>query len=106
MVPPILPTPTETVGLAQFFETGASRVPQRSGKPYETVEKVPLDALQATEGFRLVLSGRIGSLPSGQPVGCHSPSTELRPVCLIAVEFDRVAVENPLSGELLAEWRS
>jgi hypothetical protein len=105
-VPPIFPAPRQTVGLAQFFETGGSRVPQRGGKPYRTVEKVAPDALRAEEGFRLVLSGRIAALPDGQPVGCHGDSAELRPVCLVAVEFDRVAIENPLSGELVAEWQA
>ena len=103
-LPPILPAPQQTVGLAQLFETGGSRVHRRDGKPYRTVEKVELDALKATEGFRLVLSGRVGTLPSGQPVGCHSAGAELQPVCLVAVEFDRVAIENPLSGEQLAAW--
>lgn len=104
MVPPILPAPQQSVGLAQFFDADSSRVPQRDGKPYETVEKIEPDALQATEGFRLVLSGRIGALPDGQPVGCGSAGAELRPTCLVAVEVNRVAIENPLSGALLAEW--
>ncbi len=106
VVPPILPTPSETVGLAQFFETGSSRVSRRDGKPYQTVKKVPLGALQTTEGFWLVLNGRVRALPNGQPVGCHSLGAELRPVCLVSVEFDRVAIENPLSSERLAEWRA
>jgi hypothetical protein len=105
MLPPILPTPQQTVGLAQFFEAGGSRVPIREGKPYETVEKVPPEALRTDEGFRLVLNGRVAALPNGQPAGCRGAGAELRPVCLIAVEFDRVAMENPLTGELLAEWR-
>jgi len=104
VLPPILPTPTQTVGLAQFYEAGASRVHRRDGKPYQTVEKVALDSLKATEGFRLVLSGRVDALPNGHPVGCHSAGAELRPICLVAVEFNRVAIENPLSGKLLAEW--
>lgn len=103
-LPPILPAPQQTVGLAQFFETGGSRVHRRDGKPYRTVEKREPEALQATEGFRLVLSGRVEALPDGQPVGCHSAGAELEPVCLVAVEFDRVAIENPLSGEHLAAW--
>ena len=103
-LPPILPMPQQTVGLAQLFETGGSRVHRRGGEPYRTVEKVELDALKTTEGFRLVLSGRVGAFPNGQPVACHGAGAELRPVCLIAVEFDRVAIENPLSGEQLADW--
>ena len=103
-LPPILPAPQQTVGLAQLFETGGSRVHRRDGKPYRTVEKVEPEALQATDGFRLVLSGRVGALPNGQPVGCHSAGAELQPVCLVVVEFDRVAIENPSSGEQLAEW--
>lgn len=103
-LPPILPLPQQTVGLAQLFETGGSRVHRRDGKPYQTVERVAPEALQATEGFRLVLSGRVGAMPGGQPIGCHSAGAELQPTCLVAVEFDRVAIENPLSGELLAAW--
>jgi hypothetical protein len=103
-LPPILPTPQQTVGLAQLFETGGSRVHRRDGKPYRTVEKVEPEELQATEGFQLVLSGRVGAFPNGQPVGCHSAGAELQPVCLVAVEFERVAIENPLSRDQLAAW--
>jgi hypothetical protein len=55
-------------------------------------------------GFRLVLEGRIVEGPSGA-VACRSDDPDRRPVCLVRVEFDRVAIEGA-AGEMFGEWRS
>ncbi|HYE46919.1 MAG TPA: hypothetical protein VEA44_14245 [Caulobacter sp.] len=93
-----------TVGLASFFEPGASRVFQRGGKPYESVQKIE-GAVQAAPGDpSLVIRGRIAEAVKGRPVVCHAPVPDRRPVCLIAVEVERVAFVRPGADKPVAEW--
>jgi hypothetical protein len=100
-----LPPPRQTLGLAQFFRSGESRLPQRRGRPYEVVKRVGSESVEGAKSFRLLLRGRVVALPDGQPVRCHSEDSDYRPICLISVEYDYVAFENPAAGEILAEWR-
>ena len=83
--PAILSRTRETLGLAQFFRSGDSRLPQRGGKPYETVERAEAESVEGLKGFSLVLRGRVVALPDGQPVRCHSENSDYRPICLISV---------------------
>lgn len=99
-------SPPETVGLARLFAPGASRVIRRDGRPYAFVRKVPEgEAPTSAKGYRLVLEGRVTGYPDGRAVRCRSESPDRRPVCLVAVEFDRVAFEDGETGAVLAEWR-
>lgn len=102
--PAALP-PRQTLGLAQFFRPGESRLPQRGGKAYAVVKRIAPEGLDSAQGFRLVLRGRVVALPDGRAVHCHSESYNYRPICLVSVEYDYVAFENPAAGEILAEWR-
>jgi len=62
-------------------------------------------ALDTSRGFRLRISGRIARLPGTGAVRCHQPSgAEQRPICLVGVSIDEVAIDNPASGETLATW--
>lgn len=103
-----LPAPAspETLGLARVFGAGESRVPQRGGRPYEVTQKLPPEAAAGPRDFRLVLSGRVVGFDDGQAIHCRSEDPDRRPVCLVGVEFDRVAFEDASSGEVLAEWNS
>jgi hypothetical protein len=101
-----LPAPRPTLGLAQFFRPGESRLSQRGGRPYEVVKRATPEAVESLQGFRLVLRGRVAALPDGQPVRCYSESSDLRPICLVSVELDYVAFEKPVTGEIIAEWRN
>ena len=92
---------SETVGLAQVFEKGGSRIGRRGGQPYELTRKAALDPGWMA-GFRLVLEGRIAQA-EGRPIRCRSDHPDRRPVCLIRVELDRVAFETA-GGEVLGEW--
>lgn len=100
------PPPPETVGLARLFAKGGSRVFRRDGRPYSFVRKVPEgEATPPPRGYRLVLEGRVTGYPDGRAVRCRGESPNRRPVCLVAVEFDRVAFEDGETGAVLAEWR-
>lgn len=103
---PVAAPATETLGLARIFSQDESRVVRRNGRPYELVRKLPDTAdLAAPRSYSLLLEGRIVGFADGQAARCWSPSADVRPVCLLAVEFDRVAFENA-AGEVLAEWDS
>jgi hypothetical protein len=96
------PSP-QTVGLARIFDKGASRLLRRSDRPYEVSRRV--QGPPGPGGFRLVLEGRITPNAEGRAILCRSDGPQVRPVCLVRVEFDRAAFETP-AGEMLAEWRS
>jgi hypothetical protein len=102
--PAVLPPPRPTLGLAQFFRPGESRLPQRGGRAYEVVKRAGPESVKSVQSFRLVLRGRVVALSDGQPVRCHSEDSDYRPICLVSVEFDYVAFENPMTGEIIAEW--
>lgn len=96
----------QSVGLAAVFETGGSRLGRRNGRAYAHAIRqagaAPLVALDA--GYRLRLQGRIASFPDGRAVRCRAANPNQRPVCVAAVQLDRVAFETP-TGETLSEWR-
>ncbi len=104
-------TPTEamTVGLAEFFPEGGSRVGPRGDRPYETSVEAPEEGVQpAHQGFRLVLEGRLTGYEDGRAVRCRSAGVDQRPVCLFAVDVEQVSIRNPAPDAdpaVLAEWR-
>ncbi|HZW14668.1 MAG TPA: hypothetical protein VFF66_00290 [Brevundimonas sp.] len=103
---PMAPSP-RTVGLAAVFETGGSRLGRRNGRAYaHTIRQAgdaPLIALDA--GYRVRLQGRIAAFPDGRAIRCRAANPNQRPVCVAAVQLDRVAFETP-TGETLSEWRT
>ena len=66
---------------------------------------MPPDQVAATQGFALVIEGRVAALPNGEPVWCTSESADVRPICAIAASFERVRLENVATSEVLADWR-
>ena len=95
-----------TVGLAAVFETGGSRLGRRNGRAYtHTIRQAgdaPLIGLDA--GYRVRLQGRVAAFPDGRAIRCRAANPDQRPVCVAAVQLDRVAFETP-TGETLSEWR-
>jgi hypothetical protein len=97
--------PRQTVGLAQVYDAGDSRLGRRGSRPYEVVKKLSdAEAADLSRDFRLVLEGRIVGYPDHRAVRCASPSADERPVCLVGVAFDRVAIEDARSNELMGDW--
>lgn len=97
--------PGQTLALGQIFFADGARSGRRDGEAYETVVRVPEDALDASDGFRLRLSGRIARTRGAGPVRCRQPAgPEQRPICLVSVVLDEVAVENPATAATLATW--
>lgn len=107
---PVPPSPTppaaQTLGLASIFESGGSRVQRRGERAYDQVIKLKDgEAPPLADGYRLVLEGRFAAYPDGRVAHCWSESPDHWPVCLFAVQYDRVAFESGQDGQLLAEWR-
>lgn len=96
----------QTLALAQLFAPGAPRTLRRGSRPYSATVKLAGDAPAAPYPFRLVLSGRVTGFADRQPVHCWQPAADVRPRCLIAVEFTRVAFEDASDGTVLSEWKS
>jgi hypothetical protein len=98
------PLPAEqTLGIAQVFADQGSRVGRRDGKAYELVRRVKPEAMDLTSGLRLRLRGKVSEGGGAGPVVCRAAGGS-RPVCLILVTFDTVAVEHPSDEATLATW--
>lgn len=102
-VPPASP---QTVGLAAMFEQGGSRLGRRNGRPYEHTIRAKGDAPLAPpeDGFRMLLEGRIASFPNSRAIACRASGPNQRPICIVAIQLDRVAYEDA-GGSVLSEWR-
>lgn len=98
--------PGQTLAIVQLISRDTPRQIRRDGKPYEAVVRLAPDPVDRDRGLRIRVAGRIGRFPDGQPVRCRQPGgREQRPICLVAVTTEEVAIENPATGETLAEWQ-
>lgn len=95
--------PGQTLAVAQFADSAEQRL--RDGKPYETVVRAAPEEVPGNQGLQLRLRGRIGGTGGRPPVSCRQPAgPEQRPICIIAVALDDVAIDNPQTGKTLATW--
>ena len=101
-----LPSP-QTMGIASVFTPDESRLSQRKGRPYNFTVRGSGDVLPLppAQGYRLVLEGRIAAFPDGRAVNCRSEGPDQRPVCVVAVQLDRVAFEDGGTGAEISQWR-
>ena len=100
------PAPEERLAIVQFFSSDAPRMLRRGKRPYAYTAKLPKDAQATDRAFRIKIEGRITGYADGQPVHCVITQAARPPVCAVAVEFDKVVLEDAKTGENLAEWRS
>lgn len=100
--------PGQTLALGQLYSKDGPRRGRRDGQPYQSVLRVAQDKLDTSRGFRLLLTGRLAAMPGGTgPVRCRQPAgAEQRPICLVGVTFDRVAIENAANGNVVATWET
>ncbi len=97
--------PGQTLAVGQVFFVEGARGGRRNGEPYTTAVRVAEEELDVSLGFRLRISGRIAPTRGIGPVRCRQPAgPEQRPICLVSVEIDEVAIENPAKEEILATW--
>lgn len=99
------PASEPSVGVVQTFRADASRIDQRGGRAYQVVRKAAEAELAAApRELRLTLGGRIAALDGGDTVRCYGAAIDQRPACLIGVEVDRVAISDPATSEVWAQW--
>jgi hypothetical protein len=95
---------TPSVGIAHYFTADDSRVQRRSERSYEIVRRADPAILPPAGGFNLVLAGRLEAWPQAGVIRCGGSGGAARPVCIVSAEFDRVAFENPETGQTVAQW--
>jgi hypothetical protein len=95
--------PGQTLAVAQFADGAGQGL--RDGKPYATVVRAAPEEVPGNQGLQLRLRGRIGGTADRSPVSCRQPAgPEQRPICIVAVMFDDLAINNPQTGKTLATW--
>jgi len=101
-----LPATINTVGLAVVHSREDSRLGRRNGRAYTYALRGEGDAAPRLPegGWRLRLEGRVVGFPDGGAFRCRAPGPDIQPVCIAAVQLDRVALETT-SGEVQSEWR-
>ena len=97
----------QTVGLAAVFEPEGSRLDRRNGRAYSFTIRGEGDQPPPphTGGYRLMVEGRFTAFPDGRAIRCRASSVDQRPVCIAAVQLDRVAFEDT-DGSVLSDWRT
>jgi hypothetical protein len=99
------PAPAQTLALGQIYFADGDRGGRRNGEPYRTTFRVPEARLDTSQGFRLRVSGRISRARGLGPIRCRqADGADQRPICLVSVVLDEVAIDNPATGETLATW--
>ena len=73
-------------------------------RPYEAVKTLDADQPVGSQGFDLVLSGRLKALSDRGVILCAAKSADSPPECIVSAEFDRVRIESPASRDIVAEW--
>lgn len=101
------PASPQTAGLVAVFDAEGSRFGRRNGRAYSfTVRPTGETPLTLPDrGYRVLLEGRLGAFPDGAAIRCRAEGPDQRPVCVAAVQLDRVAFEDGASGATLSEWR-
>ena len=94
------------IGIAQFFTATDPRTGRRDGRAYQSVRTLPEGQQPGSQGFVLVLSGRLRAVGSMGVIGCSARSPDAPPECVVSAEFDRVWIEDPATRREIAEWRS
>ena len=93
-----------TAGIVQFFSPGSPRTLRRGVRPYAVTVKSKEEIAPGPRDYGLLINGKVVGFADGQPIHCINEAANLVPVCLIAVEFGRIAFEDIANGDILSEW--
>jgi len=94
------------IGIAQFFSDTDPRTGRRSMRPYEAVKTLEPGHPLESQGFDLVLSGRLRALPDRRVIACVANGAQSPPDCIVSADFDRVRIEASGTQDVIAEWTS
>jgi hypothetical protein len=96
----------ERVGLAEFYTNADSRTGRRDERAYEVTKVLGEGEQTSTQGYNLVLSGRLRAQPLGRVISCSVATPGEPPRCIVSAQLDRVLIERPDSKQILANWGS
>ncbi|HZG08003.1 MAG TPA: hypothetical protein VEZ70_03380 [Allosphingosinicella sp.] len=94
----------ETLALVELFKPGSRRAARRNGKPYTVVAPLAPNEIDLARGLRVAVTGRIARFGAGATIVCRSEDVDRRPLCLVAVEIDRVAITDATGQRVFGEW--
>ena len=94
----------QRVGIAQFFTDADPRTGRRDSRPYQAVHTLKEGQAVGSQGFNLVLSGRLRALAGRGVIECVAADADTPPDCIVSAEFQRAWIERPENGEVIAEW--
>lgn len=98
-----MPTPPR-FGIAQFFTSEDPRTRRRDSRPYEAAHTLDEGKAISSQGYDLVLSGRLRALPGRGVIQCSARGPDSPPECVVSAEFLRVWIEQPGTRDVIAEW--
>jgi hypothetical protein len=99
------PVPTAPrIGIAQFFTRQDPRTRRRDMRPYQAAHALAEGQAISSQGYNLVLSGRLRDLPGRGVINCVARAIDAAPDCVVSAEFLRVWIEQPGTREVIAEW--
>ena len=99
------PVPTAPrIGIAQFFTTDDPRSRRRDMRPYRAAYSLKEGEALSSQGYNLVLSGRLRALTDRGIIHCTARGPDSPPECIVSAEFLRVWIEKPDTREVIAEW--
>lgn len=104
--PATKPVSAWKVGVAQFFGATETRTTRRDHRSYESTKALGEGQRPSSQGYDLILSGRLRELPNGRVIACHVASHALPPECVVSAKFDQVRIERADTHETLADWSS
>lgn len=97
-------SPAPRLAIVQFFTTSDSRTHRRDHRAYEVTRTLDGGGKPSNRGYDLIISGRLKRGNGGPVITCVSEDARIAPSCVISAEFERVALERPGTGEILADW--
>lgn len=100
-----MPTPPR-FGIAQFFTSDDPRTRRRDSRPYEANHTLAEGEAISSQGYDLVMSGRLRALPGRGVIHCSARGADSPPECVVSVQFLRVWIEQPDTRQVIAEWGS
>ncbi|QIL03012.1 hypothetical protein G7078_09660 [Sphingomonas sinipercae] len=102
--PAAAPPAFQRIGIGRFFTDRDSRMGRRDGRAYEAVSILAADNSPSELGYDLVLAGRLRQGPDGRVILCRPVSANAPPDCIVSADIDHVAVEDPRTRTVLANW--
>ena len=92
------------IGIAQYFTKDDPRTRRRDSRPYEANHTLDEGKAISSQGYNLVLAGRLRALPGRGVIHCSARGPDSPPECIISAEFLRVWIEQPDTREVIAQW--